>query len=428
RRHRRLVDRDRALARRDKLLSQREREIETRLAKLADERDHLARLEEQMLVRLEEVSALTRDAARRQLLDQLRVEVRQSATTEVRAIKEEIQVKAEHEAQKIMALAMERLASDFSAQRSAAHIKLSDPSLRGRIIGTEGRNIRAFEKLTGMQLILDDDPAQVTISGFNPVQREIARRALEKLVQGGVIHPKKIEQVVTAVRGKVEQESQRAGKEAVTELKIKGMHPELVGLLGRLKFRTSYGQAVLDHVKEVAHLCGIMAAELGLDQKLAQRAALLHDIGKAVDFEREGTHPEIGGELGRRFGEHEVVINSIESHHDDCDVIHPISALVAAADALSGARPGARRRTTVDYIRRVNKLEEIGSAFEGVQTCYAVQAGREVRVIVQPKKVSDDEAALLAHDLSQRIQNEVDYPGRIKITVIRSMRAQSTAR
>ncbi len=427
-RHRRLVDRDRALSRRDELLGGREKELERLVGAAERERQELEGAHEQALVRLEEVAGLSRDEARRQLLEALRAEVRQSAAADVREIKDEAQRVAEREAAKIMALATERLASDFSAERSVSTVPLPDPGLRGRIIGAEGRNIRSFESMTGMQLVLDDNPEQVVISGFNPIRREIARRSLERLIEGGTIHPRKIQQVVSQMKRKVEQETTRAGKEAVERFRFKGVHPEMVALLGRLKYRTSYGQNVLEHVKEAAHICGIMAKELRLDQKLAQRAALFHDIGKAVDFEREGTHPEIGGELARRFGEDPVVVNAIESHHDDCEVIHPIAVLVAASDALSGARPGARRRTTVDYIRRVTKLEELGQSFDGVGNCYALQAGRELRVIVDAAKVDDDKAALLAHDLSQRIQSEVDYPGRIKITVIRELHAQAVAR
>jgi ribonuclease Y len=336
-----------------------------------------------------------------------------------------MQQSVEQEAATMLALAMERLASDFASERTVSTVPLPNGNFRGRIIGTEGRNIRCFEKMTGMQLVLEEDPPQVVISGFHPIRREIARRALEKLLEGGAIHPKRIQQIVAQAKRKVEQEMVRAGKEAVGRFGLDDVHPEMVKLLGRLRYRSSYGQNVLDHVSEAAALCGNMASMLGLDQKLAQRAALLHDIGKAADFEREGTHPEIGAELARKYGEPEVVINAIESHHDDCEVTHPISVLVAAADALSGARPGARRRTTVDYIRRVTKLEEIGSSFQGVDSCYALQAGRELRIIVNARSVNDDHAALMAHDLSQRIQSEVDYPGRIKITVIREMTAKA---
>ncbi len=428
RRHRRLVDRDRALARRDQLLSGREQDLERRQAELESARAEVAELEEQVLVRLEETAELSRDEAKRQLMEEVRAEARRAAAADVRAIKDELQRNSEHEARKIMALAIERLSSDFSPERAVSTVPLPDQNLRGRIIGTEGRNIRAFENLTGMQLVLDDSPDHVLVSGFNPIRREIARRSLEKLIEGGTIHPRKIQQVVHQARKKVEEEIVAAGRDAVREFGFKDVHPEMVELLGRLKYRTSYGQNVLAHVMEAARICGIMAAELRLDQALAERAALFHDIGKAVDFEQEGTHPEIGGEIARRCGEHEVVINAIESHHEDCEVIHPIAVLVAAADALSGSRPGARRRTTVDYVRRIARLEELGGSFDGVRTCYALQAGRELRVIVGADRIDDDQAALLSHDLAQRIQAEMDYPGRIKVTVIREVRAQAVAR
>lgn len=427
-RHRRLVERDRALARRDQIIGGREQALEKKTLEVQEEAEEVRRRQEMAFARLEEVSGLTRDEAQNRIIEELRQEARQSAAAMVREVKEEAQKQADRDAQKIIALAIERLASDYSAERTVSWVKISGSAMRGRIIGAEGRNIRCFENLTGMQLVLDDNPEQVGISGFNPIRREIARRSLEKLVDGGAIHPRKIQQVVTQQRKKVEQEMLRAGREAVREFKLRDVHPEIVAHLGRLRYRTSYGQNVLEHVKEAARICGIMAAELGMDQKLAQRAGLLHDIGKAVDFEREGTHPEIGGELGRKFGEPEVVINAIESHHEDCEVIHPISVLVAAADALSGARPGARRRTTTDYVKRVTKLEEMGQSFEGVDKCYALQAGREVRVIVTSQKISDDKASLLAHDMAERIQSEVDYPGRIKITVIRQVRSQAVAR
>lgn len=426
--HRRLVDRDRALTRRDQLLSRRETDVEKRSEELANAEARIVDLEEKAMLRLEEISELSRDEAKRQLMDAVRAEARQAAAADVREIKDEVQRNADAEAQKIIALAVERLASDYSAERSVSTVPLPEEKLRGRIIGAEGRNIRAFEAETGMQLVLDDDPKHVVVSGFNPIRREVATRSLTRLIEGGAIHPRKIQQVVVNVRRKVDQEIVRAGKEAIAEFRFRNVHPEIVTNLGRLKYRTSYGQNVLNHVKEAAHICGMMAAELRLDQKLAERAALLHDIGKAVDFEQEGTHPEIGGELARRCGEHPVVVNAIESHHEDCDVIHPIAVLVAAADALSGARPGARRRTTVDYIRRIGKLEELGGSFEGVETCYALQAGRELRVIVSSGRLDDDAASLLAHDLTQRIQSEMDYPGRIKVTVIREHQAQAMAR
>ncbi|HEU5182416.1 MAG TPA: ribonuclease Y, partial [Candidatus Polarisedimenticolia bacterium] len=287
---------------------------------------------------------------------------------------------------------------------------------------------RAFEKATGVQLLMDESPDMLVLSCFNPIKREIARVSLERLLKDGNIHPRRIDEVVEKSRRKVEESILRAGDETVKNLGIKGMHPEMVKTLGRLKYRTSYGQNVLEHSVEVAQLTAMMATELGLDSNLALRAGLLHDIGKAIDFETEGTHPEIGAEVGTKYGEHEVVINAIASHHDDIEVISPISVLVAAADAISGSRPGARRKTLVDYAKRIEKLEGIANSFEGVEQSYAIQAGREIRVIAVPEKIDDAQVSLLANDLAQRIQKEMEYPGRIKVTVIREMRATEVAR
>jgi len=300
--------------------------------------------------------------------------------------------------------------------------------VKGRIIGHEGRNIRAFERATGIQLVFDQDADTVVLSGFNPVRREIARMTLDRLLKDGNINPQRIEELVEKNTRSLDESMRRAGEETVKEIGLKGIHPEVVRLLGRLKYRTSYGQNVLEHVKEVSYLTGIMAAELGLDQKLAKRAGLLHDIGKAIDYEREGTHPEIGEEVARRYGEPPIVINAIASHHEDCEVTSPISVLVAAADALSGARPGARRTSLADYIQRIEKLEGLANSMDGVEQSYAIQAGREIRVICHHRKVDDAQAALLASDLAKRIQAEMDYPGRIKVTVIREMRAVEYAR
>jgi ribonuclease Y len=295
--------------------------------------------------------------------------------------------------------------------------------LRGRIIGHEGKNIRAFENVTGIQLVLDEENNTVTLSGYNPVKREVARRVLETLIKDGNIRPRRIEDLTRRNLRRMEDEMRKAGQETVKEMGLKGVHAEIVKLLGRLKFRTSYGQNVLQHSKEVAWLTGMMAAELRLDEKLARRAGLLHDIGKAVDYDREGTHPEIGAELGTKCGEHEVVINAIASHHEDCEMTSPISVLVAAADAISGARPGARRQTLAQYIKRIEKLEDLANSMRGVEQSYALQAGREIRVIARTKQVDDAHVDLLATDLATRIQNEMDYPGKIKVTVIRELRA-----
>ncbi len=372
---------------------------------------------------------MSSDEARRQLMINLKAQTRLEAAQMIKQIKDEAQRGADKEAVKIISLALERMASDFSAERTISLFELPEGSdLKGRIIGQEGKNIRAFEKATGIQLLLDEEARTVTLSGYHPVKREIARRVLETLVSDGNIHPRRIEELTRRNRRRLEDEMKRAGTEALKELNIKGVHPEIAKLLGRLKYRSSYGQNVLLHSKEVAYLTGMLAAELRLDEKLARRAGLLHDIGKAIDYEREGTHPEIGAEVAKKYGEPEVVVNAIASHHEDCEVTSPISVLVSAADSLSGARPGARRKTVAEYIKRIEKLEELANSMEGVEQSYAIQAGREIRVIARSKEVDDARVDLLASDLASRIQSEMDYPGKIKITVIRETRASDTAR
>jgi ribonuclease Y len=417
------------LIRGEEELKEAEAALETREKEIEGTRERLDRLIEQQNDALERVSAMTRDEARRQLLANLKAQTRYDAAVMMKEIRDEAQKSAEGEAKKIMALAVERMASEFSAERTVSQFKLPEGSdLRGRIIGHEGKNIRAFEKATGIQLVLDEENGSVTLSGYHPVKREIARRVLETLVKDGNIRPKRIDDLTRRNQRRLDDEMRRAGQEAVKELGLKGVHTEIVKLLGRLKFRTSYGQNVLQHAKEVAWLTGMMAVELRLDEKLARRAGLLHDIGKAIDYEREGTHPEIGAEVGRRCGEHEVVVNAIASHHEDCEMTTPVSALVAAADAISGARPGARRQTVAQYIKRIEKLEELADSMEGVEQSYALQAGREIRVIARSKQVDDARVDLLASDLATRIQNEMDYPGKIKVTVIREVRAVDYAR
>ena len=403
-------------------LRQRDEEIETTRAQLNG-------LIDQQNEALERVSGMTRDEARRQLLANLKAQTRHEAAAMIKEIKDDAQRGAEAEATKIMALAIERMASEFSAERTISQFKLPEGSdLRGRIIGQEGKNIRAFEGATGIQLLLDEENNSVTLSGYHPVKREIARRVLEALIKDGNIHPKRIEELTRRNQRRLDEEMRRAGQDAVRELKLRGVHPEIVKHLGRLRFRASYGQNVLLHSIEVAWLTGMMATELRLDEKLARRAGLLHDIGKAIDYEREGTHPEIGAEIALKCGEHEVVINAVASHHEDCEMTSPISVLVAAADAISGARPGARRQTVAQYIKRIEKLEELANSMEGVEQSYALQAGREIRVIARSREVDDARVDLLAADLAHRIQSEMDYPGKIKVTVIRELRAVEYAR
>ena len=410
-------------------LGQREQELDERDDELERLKAEAEALLEEQNDRLERVSGMTRDEARRQLLANLKASTRLDAAQMIREIKDEAQRSADKEAQKIIALAIERAASEFSSTKTIQHFALPEGSdLKGRIIGQEGKNIRAFEQVTGIQLLIDEETNTVTLSGYNPVGREIARRVLETLVKDGNIHPRRIEEQFKRKKKRVEEEMRRAGQEALKELNIKKMHPDLVLLAGRLKYRTSYGQNVLQHSKEVAYLTGMMAAELRLDEKLARRAGFLHDVGKAIDYEREGTHPEIGAEVATDCGEHEWVVNAIASHHEDCEMTSPISVLVAAADALSGARPGARRKTVAEYIKRIEKLEELANSMDGVDTSYALQAGREIRVIARSKQVDDARCDLLASDLAGRIESEMDYPGKIKVTVIRELRANDTAR
>ena len=422
-----LREKDGRLRSRERVLEQRESESQEAHAEAGRERDRSRRLARELGDQLSRVSGLTTEDAKQMLLETMRQEVRVEAARMVREARDEAQKKAETEACKIVSLAIERTASEWTAERSVTSFQLPSEKLKGRIIGHEGKNIRAFEKATGVQLLIDEQPDTVVLSCFNPIKREIARLTLDRLVKDGNIHPRRIEDLVQKNQRRVEELMLRAGQEALKELGITGVHPELVRILGRLRYRTSYGQNVLMHSIEVAKLTAIMASELRLDGAMAKRAGLFHDIGKAIDFEREGTHPEIGVEVATRYNEHPVVINAIGTHHEDADVMNPISVLVSAADAISGSRPGARRKNVVDYVQRIEQLEGLANGMEGVEQSYAIQAGREIRVIARPDKVNDDQLAVLASDLARKIQAQMEYPGRIKVTVIREMRATATA-
>lgn len=422
-----LREKDARLRTRERAIEQRERETLETHSEARRERERTRRLAGDLSAQLSRVSGLTTEDAKQMLLENTRQEVRVEAARMVREAREEAQKKAETEACKIVSLAIERTASEWTAERSVTAFQIPSEKLKGRIIGHEGKNIRAFEKATGVQLLIDEQPDTVVLSCFNPIKREVARLTLDRLVKDGNIHPRRIEDLVQKNQRRVEELMLRAGQEALKELGITGVHPELVRILGRLRYRTSYGQNVLMHSIEVAKLTAIMASELGLDGTLAKRAGLLHDIGKAIDFEREGTHPEIGVEVATRYNEHPVVVNAIGTHHEDADVANPISVLVSAADAISGSRPGARRKSVVDYVRRIEQLERLANEMEGVEQSYAIQAGREIRVIARPEKVTDDQLAILASDLARKIQAQMEYPGRIKVTVIRELRATATA-
>ena len=409
------------LGRREASLKSREKNIEEKAAE-CDRQVGEARRQ------LEQVAGMTREEAKKNLIDQMLQEAEHDSAKRIRVIEEEAKEEAVRKGQKIVALAIERLAGDFVAERSVTVFPLPNDELKGKIIGREGRNIRALEAATGIDLIVDDTPETVVISGHNPIRREIARLSLEKLVSDGRIHPGRIEEVVRKSEQELDEAIREAGQKAIFDVGVHGVHPELIKLLGRLKYRYSYAQNVLLHSIEAAFICGAMAAELGLNEKQARRAALLHDIGKAVDHEVEGSHAIIGAELARKYGESPKIVNAIAAHHEDVKAETILAPLVDAADALSGARPGARREMMETYTRRLEELERIVNAFKGVEKSYAVQAGREIRIMVQHDLVSDDEAARMAREIARKIENEMTYPGQIKVTVIREMRAVDYAK
>jgi ribonucrease Y len=416
-----LDDRERDVQRRDQEVREREQREKNREADL-DRRLTEARSQ------LERAAGLTAADAKQELLRRIENEARSDAQALVRDLKDEARRTAEREARKIVALAIQRIAADYTAESTTAAVALPNDEMKGRIIGREGRNIRAFEAATGTDVIIDDTPDTVVISCFDPVRREVGRLSLERLIADGRIHPGRIEEVVKQAHQDVEQQIQEAGEQAAYELGLHGMHAELVKLVGRMRFRTSYGQNMLEHSKEVAWLAGMMAAELKLDAVLAKRGALLHDIGKVLTHEHDGTHVQLGIEVATKYGEHPIVINCIAAHHDDVPHETPISVLVQAADAVSGSRPGARREAFETYVKRLTRVEEIGRGFPGVEKVFAIQAGREVRVVVTPDVVDDGKATELAEQIAKRIEHELQYPGQIKVVVIRETRAFGIAR
>ena len=431
-----IKDRRREISRQEHRLAQKEENLDGKLERMEkkeaalqqkykeaeDKIAEITALKETETVKLEKISGMTSDEAKRELLDKLSGELQHETALKLSEYEAQFREEADAKAKDILSLAIQRCAADHVSEVAISVVSLPNEDMKGRIIGREGRNIRTIETLTGVELIIDDTPEVITISGFDPVRREIARLALEKLIADGRIHPARIEEMVEKAQRDVEQSIKQAGEKAVFETGVHGLNPELVKLLGRLKYRTSYGQNVLRHSIEVSLLSGIMADELGVDSTLAKRAGLLHDIGKALTAEIEGSHVGLGVDVAKKYHESKDVIHAIEAHHGDVEAKSIVALLVQAADAISAARPGARRENVENYIKRLQKLEEISSEFNGVEKSFAIQAGREVRVIVKPEMIGDDEMKLLAHDIAKKIEGELEYPGQIKVNVIRESR------
>jgi ribonucrease Y len=417
-----------AFERREGDLNRRDQGLRTKEKSLADRETERQELIEAARAKLEAVAGLTREEARRDVVEEMVGQARHDAARQIRVVEEEAREESDRRAKRIVSIAIERLAGEFVTERTVSVLALPNDEMKGRIIGREGRNIRAIEAATGVDIIIDDTPEAVVISCHNPIRREIARVSLERLISDGRIHPGRIEEVVRKAEQEVEESIREAGQRAIIEVGVHGIHPELVKLLGMLKYRYSYAQNVLMHSLEAAFLCGAMAAELGLNEKQARRAALLHDIGKALTHEVEGSHALIGAELARKYGESAKIVNAIAAHHEEVKAETILAPLVDAADALSGARPGARREVLESYVKRLEDLETIAKSFKGVEKCFAVQAGREMRIIVEPGQVSDDDATMLARDVAKKIETDMTYPGQIRVTVIRETRATELAR
>ena len=431
----RILEKEKQNDRKVDIISRKEKEVEIRERDLvAKERvirakdERLTIMIDEQNAKLEQIAGLTQEEAKKQLMQNLETQARHEAAQLIKTIRDEARDNAEKEAKQIIGLAIQRYAGEHTAETTVSVVPLASDEMKGRIIGREGRNIRAFEAATGVEVLIDDTPEAIVISGFDPVRREIARIGMEKLISDGRIQPARIEEVIEKAKLEVDRSIREAGEGLALEVGVAGLHPELMVLLGRLKYRTSYGQNVLQHSKEVAFLASVMAGELELDQSIAKRCGLLHDIGKSVDHNIEGTHTQIGMDLAKRYGESALIINAIGAHHEDIEATSLYSVLIAAADAISGARPGARRESLEAYVKRLEKLEEVAYSFKGISKAYAIQAGREVRIMVIPEDVNDNRVTEMAGEIAHKIEQSLQYPGQIKVTVIRETRGVGYAK
>ena len=425
---RRLQQKEETLDKKAENFERKEEEMAAKLNEVARAKEEAEAVRRQHIATLEKLSGLTQEQAKQHLLQSVEEEVRHETAMKIKEIEQQMKDEADEKAREILSLAIQRCAADHAAEATVSVVPLPNDEMKGRIIGREGRNIRTLETITGVDLIIDDTPEAITVSSFDPVRREVARLALEKLIIDGRIHPTRIEDMVEKAQKEVDRTIKEAGERACYETGVHNLNPELVKVLGRQKYRTSYGQNVLNHSMEVAHIAGLMAAELGVDVALAKRAGLLHDLGKSIDHEVEGSHVQLGADLARKYKENPVVVNAIESHHGDVEPKTVIAVLVQAADAVSAARPGARRENVENYIRRLQKLEEITGSYPGVEKAFAIQAGREVRIMVKPEEVTEDNMILLARDIAKKIEAELEYPGQIKVNVIRETKAVEYAK